>query len=76
MNLLQDDKGNWSSLRALLLFVCVLIVWMYIDWRRVLFVEMLKETPDYGGVVQLFSVMLVTFGLAFAAKLIQKKFEK
>ena len=76
MNAFQDDKGNYSSLRIMLIFVCGLIVWMYMDWRRVLFMEVVKDNPDYVGLIQLFSAMLVTFGLAFAAKLIQKKYER
>ncbi len=76
MNVFQDDKGNYSSLRVLLIFVCILIVWMYLDWRTVLFIETAKEVPDYTGVTNLFLTMIITFGLAFASKLIQKKFEK
>ena len=76
MNVLQDDKGNYSSLRVMILFVCLLIVWMYHDWRTVLFIEVAKDKPDYTGLIQLFSAMLITFGLAFLSKLIQKKYEK
>ena len=76
MNALQDDKGNYSSLRIMLIFVCGLVVWMYVDWRKLAFIESARDNPDYSGLTNLFLAMLVTFGLAFASKLIQKKFEK
>ena len=76
MNALQDDKGNYSSLRIMLIFVCGLVVWMYVDWRKLAFIEVAKEQPDYSGLTNLFLAMLVTFGLAIISKLIQKKFEK
>ena len=76
MNALQDEKGNYSSLRIMLIFVCGLVVWMYVDWRKLAFIEAQRDAPDYTGLTNLFLAMLVTFGLAIISKLIQKKFEK
>jgi hypothetical protein len=76
MNILQDDKGNYSSLRFLLLGVFVLLVWMFTEWRLALRVEILKDSPDYTGLTQLFLAMMVTFGMGILGKIIQKKFEK
>ena len=60
----------------MILFVCLLIVWMYVDFRQVMFIEVAKPQPDYTGLIKLFTAMMVTFGLAWIAKLIQKKLEK
>ena len=76
MNLIQDDKGNYSSLRVMLIFVCLFIVFLYVDYRQIMFIEVAKPEPDYEGLVKLFLAMMVTFGMGWMAKLIQKKIEK
>ena len=78
-NALQDDKGNWSSMRLLLTFLFALVVWMYVDWRWALRLEMLKDVPDYLGITGLFNAMMAGFTTLIAAliiKLVQKRFER
>ena len=76
---LQDDKGNYSSMRVLLAFLFGLVVWMYVDWRWALRLEMIKDVPDYSGITELFNAMMAGFVALIAAlitKLIQKRFER
>lgn len=77
--LIQDDKGNNSSTRVLLFLLFSFVIWMYVDWRWAMRIEMLHEKPNYEGITQLFNAMLVGFGalvLGMIIKLIQKKIEK
>ena len=77
--MLQDDKGNYSSMRVLLFFLFAFVVWMYIDWRWALRLEMLKDIPDYNGITGLFNAMMAGFTTLIAAlitKIVQKKLEK
>ena len=76
MNLLKDDKGNWSSLRVLLFLFFGLLILMYFDWRWAFRHEVLSTTPaNYEGLTKLFIAMFVCFISAIFAKLLQKKFE-
>ena len=75
MNIFQDDKGNYSSMRILLVLVFILTLWMFVEWRIAFHIEIQKETPDYSGLTQLFIAMMVTFGIGIIGKIIQKKHE-
>ena len=74
--LFSDHSGHFSSIRVLLFLSFALLVWMFIEWRRVLHIEILRNVPDYDGVTKLFLAMMVTFGLSLLAKVMQKKQEK
>ena len=75
LNTLKDTKGNWSSMRLIFILAFLLVCWMFYEWRGALQVELTKEHPDYRGLSELFITMLVTFGLAFLGKVLQKKYE-
>ena len=62
----------------ILFLLFAFVVWMYIDWRWAMRIEMTRVVPNYDGITQLFNAMLVAFGaliLGMIVKLIQKKFE-
>ena len=76
MNAVKDDKGKYSILRILLVFIMILMVWMFWEWRTALHVELASDEPNYGDLIKLFLAMMVTFASALLAKILQKKFEK
>jgi hypothetical protein len=75
MNVLQDNNGNYSSMRVILILTFSLMLWMFVEWRIAFHIEIEKDNPDYGGLTQLFIAMMVTFGMGIVGKIIQKKYE-
>lgn len=78
-NMLQDDYGNYSSMRILLFLLFAFVLFLYFDWRTALFVEVSKVAPDYEGITSLFTAMMAGFMALIAttiAKIIQKYIEK
>jgi hypothetical protein len=78
-NALQDDNGNYSSMRILLFMLFAFVLFLYFDWRTALFVEVRKQVPDYQGITSLFTAMMAGFVALIAAtiaKIIQKYIER
>ena len=76
MKLIEDDKGNTSSLRVILLVLAGVFVYFTGLFSYVLLVELHKESgTNYTGLVSLFTAMFISFLLAIFAKVLQKKYE-
>lgn len=77
---LAERDGTPSSMRWLLFVLFLFSVQVYLDWRWAFHLEMLNDTPDYEGITNLFTQMMVVFVggtlIATIAKVIQKKFER
>jgi hypothetical protein len=71
-NLIQDDKGNWSSGRIVFLFSVVIMIWMIRLWNKSYLLEMVKDEPNYEGLAILFEKMVVLFGLVVFLKALSK----
>lgn len=71
-SLLQDDKGNWSSGRFVFLVGAGTIVWMIKLWTKAYNIEILKDKPDYEGLVLLFRELVIMFGVAYLFKVLSK----
>ena len=76
MKLIQDDKGNNSSLRVILLGLGIVFIYFTGIFSYVLITELHKEETNYTGVVSLFTAMFISFLLAIFAKVLQKKYER
>ncbi len=74
-NILQDNKGNYSSLRVILIFLAIVMVFLFVLFTIAFFKEMGKEEANYMGLTSLFSAMFGTFILGMFAKVIQKRYE-
>lgn len=72
---LQDNSGNKSSLRVMLLFIIVVISLCLLCLLFVFVKESYKEVPDYSGLASMAAVLLGGDLLALVAKVWQKKFE-
>ncbi len=75
MNALQDDRGNYSSIRIVLMFAIIVFVFLLYLFTKTLFVELEKETINYTGLALLFSAMVTEVGVVLIIKVIQKKYE-
>ena len=81
MKLIQDDKGNISSLRVILLIIAVIQVWLVILFSLLVFAELHKfyyyehYHINYTGLAALFTVLVGQILLAVASKVLQKKYE-
>ena len=73
--IMQDSKGNNSSLRIILMVVFLLMCYQLYEFRVAYRLEIVKETPDYNGLTLLFTAMIINFVLVLVAKVWQKKFE-
>ena len=75
MNILQDDKGNWSSIRFLLIAVLLIFIYLLFLFSKALFFELQQEAINYTGLATLFTAMVANVGLVLVMKVIQKKYE-
>ncbi len=75
MNALQDDNGNYSSIRMVLIFAVLIFLYLLYLFTKTLFVELEKETINYTGLALLFSAMVTEVGVVLVIKVIQKKYE-
>ncbi len=77
---LSEKDGTPSSVRWLLFVLFLFSIQVYVDWRWAFRLEIEKDIPNYEGITNLFTQMMVVFvgGILIAtiAKVIQKKFEK
>ena len=73
--IMQDSKGNNSSLRIILVVVFLLMCYQLYEFRVAYRLEIVKEAPDYSGLTLLFTAMIINFVLVLVAKVWQKKFE-
>lgn len=74
--MLQDDNGNISSLRIVLVIILAIFIYLLALFTQALKIEIVKETPNYTGLATLFTAMLVNLALPLLLKVIQKKYEK
>lgn len=72
---LKDDKGNWSSIRLVLMFCIFLLCYQLLEFRVAYRIEIQKEIVDYTGLSLLFTTMVINFVFVLILKVIQKKFE-
>lgn len=72
---LKDDKGNWSSIRLVLMFGVLLLCYQLLEFRMAYRIEIQKEIVDYTGLSLLFTTMVINFVFVLVLKVIQKKFE-
>lgn len=76
MNALQDDKGNYSSIRIALAFAIVLFMYLLYLFTKTLFVELTKDTINYQGLSLLFTAMIAEVAVVLLLKVWQKKYER
>ena len=77
MNILQDDKGNYSSLRVILLVLLILQTWLIILFSSAMISEIKSEDAiNFNGLATLFTAMVGNTFSMFLAKIIQKKYER
>lgn len=76
MNALQDDKGNYSSMRVVLLFAVMIFLFLLYLFTKTLFVEIQKDVINYQGLALLFTAMVTEVGVVLLLKVLQKKYEK
>lgn len=72
---LKDDKGNWSSMRLVLMFGVLLLCYQLYEFRLGYRKEIEKDIVDYTGLSLLFTTMIINFVFVLILKVIQKKFE-
>ena len=75
MKLIQDDKGNISSLRVILLIVAGAFVYLLFLFTLFVLHELKSDYVNYTGLAALFSAFFVSFILAIFGKVLQKKYE-
>ncbi len=75
MNIIQDDKGNYSSLRAILIVVVVMLIYFIYLFTMMVNYELKQESIDYTGLSVIFSVIFVEFLLVIFLKVKQKQIE-
>jgi uncharacterized membrane protein YidH (DUF202 family) len=73
---LKDKNGDWSSLRVVLLFSVLVLVYQLYRFNQVYQIEIMKERIDYTGLSLLFTTMVINFILVVILKVIQKKYER
>jgi len=74
--MLQDDKGNISSIRIILIVSFGIFIYLLALWRKAFLFEIVKDQPDYTGLVALFTAMIINTGLVLFLKVLQKKYER
>ena len=72
---LKDDKGNWSSMRLVLISCIFLLCYQLYEFRVGYRKEIEKDVVDYTGLSLLFTTMVINFVFVLILKVIQKKFE-
>lgn len=75
MNFLQDDSGNYSSMRVILIISVLVLIYQLYEFRAAYHLEIVKETPDYQGLTILFTALVTNFIFALILKVVQKRFE-
>ena len=75
MNILQDDNGNWSSMRVAFFVMVFIELLLMILTGYVLYLEALKETPNYRDLSVWYGVVTAGAVAALVAKVAQKKHE-
>ena len=75
MNILQDDKGNYSSMRVILLGAFLVFIFLLFLFTRLLVFELHQESINYSGLATIFTAMVTQVGLVLFLKVFQKKFE-
>ena len=73
---LKDDKGNWSSIRLIMVFSVFLLVYQLYRFNQVFQIEIKSESVDYSGLSLLFTTLVINFVFVIILKVIQKKFER
>jgi uncharacterized membrane protein YidH (DUF202 family) len=73
---LKDKNGDWSSLRVVLLFSVLVLVYQLYRFNQVYQIEIVKERIDYTGLSLLFTTMVINFIFVVILKVIQKKYER
>jgi hypothetical protein len=75
MSLMKDDKGHWSSMRAVLIASFLVLIYQLYEFRAAYRLEIIKDQPDYNGLSLLFASLVTNFIFVVILKVIQKKFE-
>ncbi len=73
---LQDDKGNRSSFRVLMVAFFVIVFCVLIVWGIIFVIESRNENPDYYGLAAILTALFGSGVGAFAAKAQQKRHER
>jgi uncharacterized membrane protein YidH (DUF202 family) len=73
---LKDKNGDWSSLRVVLLFSVLVLIYQLYRFNQVYQIEIMKERIDYTGLSLLFTTMVINFIFVVILKVIQKKYER
>ncbi len=75
MNALQDDRGNYSSIRIVLMFAIIVFVFLLYLFTKTLFIEIQKDVINYQGLALLFTAMITEVAVVLILKVFQKKYE-
>jgi hypothetical protein len=73
--IIQDDKGNTSSFRAMLLLFALLWFFLIMLWGYSFWLEMNREQPNYNGLAVLFGALVVQILGMIAGHVIRKRYE-
>lgn len=73
---LQDNQGQFSMMRLMILVVIITMIAFFRVFMLFVNKELTSEQVNYQGLTLLFSAMFINFLLAFAGKVIQKRYEK
>ncbi len=73
--LLQDDKGNKSTMRVAFLIGVVVFIFLLLLFTHMAILESRKEVVDYLGLAALFTATVTELGLVLYFKTLQKKYE-
>lgn len=72
---IQDDSGNTSSFRVILLFFTFLWFCLIVLWGIAFWIEMAREEPNYNGLAVLFGALVVQVLGMIAGHVVRKKYE-
>ena len=72
---IQDDMGNTSSFRVILLFFTALWFGLIVLWGIAFWVEMSRAEPNYNGLAVLFGALVVQVLGMIAGHVVRKKYE-
>jgi hypothetical protein len=75
MNALKEDNGNYSTIRIVLIFSILVLIYQLYEFRAAFRLEIIKEHPDYQGLSLLFAALVTNFIFALILKVVQKRFE-
>ena len=71
----QESNGRFSMMRLMILSVIIFLILFFRVFMLFVNKELDAEQANYQGLALLFTAMFVNFLLAFAGKVLQKKFE-